>query len=256
MTSTTSSPPATPRPDSRRPANPLATATTSGATAPAVAVARVALVAGATGLVGQAVLARLLADKAYSTAYSTIYAVGRRAPDRQHARLVAQVTDSFHGFTAPAANDVFIALGTTIRVAGSREAFRSIDFDAVVAVARAARAAGATRLGVVSAMGADNQSPVFYNRVKGEMEDAVAGLGFETLVIARPSLLAGDRASLRQAQRPGEKWALAAAAWFRPLIPNNYRAIQAADVAAALVTAVQAGQPGRRILLSGEMQPR
>lgn len=218
----------------------------------AVAADRVALVAGATGLVGQAVLARLLADKAYST----VYAVGRRAPDRQHARLVAQVTDSLNSFAAPPVDDVFIALGTTIKVSGSREAFRSIDFDAVVAVARAARAAGATRLGVVSAMGADSQSPVFYNRVKGEMEDAVTGLGFETLVIARPSLLAGDRASLRQAQRPGEKWALAAAALFKPLIPNNYRTIPAADVAAALITAVQAGQPGRRILLSGEMQPR
>lgn len=221
-----------------------------------MAAARVALVAGATGLVGQAVLARLLADKAYSTAYSTIYAVGRRAPARQHARLVVQVTDSFHGFAAPPVDDVFIALGTTIKVAGSREAFRSVDFDTVVAVARAARAAGATRLGVVSAMGADSQSPVFYNRVKGEMEDAVTGLGFESVVIARPSLLAGDRTALKQAQRPGEKWALAAAALFKPLVPNNYRAIPAADVAAALITAVQAGQPGRRLLLSGEMQPR
>ena len=206
--------------------------------------------AGATGLVGQAVLACLLADRAYST----VYAVGRRAPDRQHARLVAQVTDSFNGFAAPPVDDVFIALGTTIKVAGSREAFRSIDFDAVVAVARAARAAGASRLGVVSAMGADSQSPVFYNRVKGEMEEAVLAMGFETVVIARPSLLAGDRASLKQAQRPGEKWALAAMTLFKPLIPNNYRAIAAADVAAALITAVQLGQPGPRVLLSGEMR--
>ncbi|UUZ74200.1 epimerase [Polaromonas sp. P1(28)-8] len=197
-------------------------------------------------------MARLLADKAYST----VCAVGRRAPDLQHARLVVQVTDSFSEFTAPAVDDVFIALGTTIKVAGSREAFRNVDFDAVVAVARAARAAGATRLGVVSAMGADSRSPVFYNRVKGEMEETVLAMGFETIVIARPSLLAGDRASLRQAQRPGEKWALAAMTLFKPLIPNNYRSIPAADVAAALITAVQAGQPGRRILLSGEMQPR
>jgi uncharacterized protein YbjT (DUF2867 family) len=165
-----------------------------------------------------------------------------------------QVTDSFSEFTAPAVDDVFIALGTTIKVAGGREAFRSIDFDAVVAVARAARAAGATRLGVVSAMGADSRSPVFYNRVKGEMEDAVKGLGFETVVIARPSLLAGDRTSLKQAQRPGEKWALGAMTLFKPLIPNNYRAIPAADVAAALIAAVQLGQPGPRVLLSGEMQ--
>lgn len=209
-----------------------------------------ALVAGATGLVGQAVLARLLADKAYST----VHTVGRRTPARQHARLVVQVTDSFNEFNAPAVDDVFIALGTTIKVAGSREAFRAVDFDAVVAVARAARAAGATRLGVVSAMGADSRSPVFYNRVKGEMEDAVQGLGFETVVIARPSLLAGDRTALKQAPRPGEKWALAAMTLFKPLVPNNYRAIPAADVAAALIAAVQLGQPGTRVLLSGELR--
>src|SRR4029450_14114644 len=91
--------------------------------------------------------------------------------------------------TFPPVEDVFIALGPTIKIAGSEEAFRQVDFDFVVNTARAARAAGATRLAVVSALGADAKSRIFYNRVKGEMQDAIAQLGYETIVIAHASLL-------------------------------------------------------------------
>ena len=93
---------------------------------------------------------------------------------------------------------MYLALGTTIKVAGSQAAFRALDFEANMAVARAARAQGATKLGVVSALGADSHSTVFYNRVKGELEEGLAQLGFSTLVFARPSLLAGNRQSLGQ----------------------------------------------------------
>ncbi|MDI1237574.1 MAG: NAD(P)H-binding protein [Polaromonas sp.] len=213
--------------------------------------ARVALVAGATGLVGREILARLLADKSYSA----VHCVVRRTSGTEHPKLVTHVITDFATFQAPPVDDVFIALGTTIKVAGSQQAFRAVDFDAVVALARSARAAGATRLGIVSAMGADTASPVFYNRVKGDMEDAVSQLGYDSVVFARPSVLAGDRAALAQATRPGEQLALVAMRLFKPLIPRNYRVVAAADVAAALVNAVQAGQPGRRVLLSGELQP-
>ncbi|MES2360387.1 MAG: epimerase [Pseudomonadota bacterium] len=206
--------------------------------------------AGATGLVGRAVLARLLADKAYSA----VHCVGRRAPDVQHPKLVAHITDSPGQFAAPPVDDVFIALGTTIKVAGSREAFRAVDFDAVVAIAKAGRALAATRLGVVSAMGADSRSSVFYSRVKGDMETAVAHLGFTSVVIARPSLLAGDRASLRQAQRFGEKLALATFKWLNPMIPANYRSVQASQVAHALVDTLQSAGAGHHLLLSGDLQ--
>ena len=206
--------------------------------------------AGATGLVGRAVLARLLAGKYYTA----LHCVGRRAPAQQDPRLVLHLVDSFSRFAAPSVDDVFIALGTTIKVAGSREAFRAVDFDAVVALARAGRAAGATRLAVISAMGADSHSPVFYNRVKGEMEAAVSNLGFATVVIARPSLLAGDRASLKQAQRPGEQWALRAAQWLGPLIPANLRPVEANQVALALVGTLQTGGPGHHVLLSGDLR--
>ena len=156
----------------------------------------------------------------------------------------------------PPADDMFIALGTTISVAGSQAAFRAVDLDAVLALARAARAAGVRRLGVVSAMGADAKSQVFYSRVKGEMEQAVSALGFDTVVIARPSLLDGERAALGQPTRRGEQLALKVMRVLKPLIPRNYRAISDALVAKALVEAVLAGRPGVQILLSGQMQPR
>lgn len=169
--------------------------------------------------------------------------------------MVLHLSSDFATFHAPAVDDVFIALGTTIKVAGSQQAFRAVDFDAVLALATAARAAGASRLGIVSAMGADATSPVFYNRIKGEMEQAVTQLGYDSVTFARPSLLAGDRDSLAQPARSGEKMALAAMRLFKPLIPANYRTIRAADVASALVRAVRAGQPGQHVLLSGDMQP-
>jgi uncharacterized protein YbjT (DUF2867 family) len=214
---------------------------------------RVALVAGATGLVGRAVLAALLADKRYRI----VHTVGRRAPDVRHAKLVHHTVDfgSAKQLAAlPAADEVFIALGTTIKVAGSQAAFRAVDFDAIVALARATQAQGATKFGVVSAMGADAKSPIFYNRVKGEMEDALAGMGLVHLVIARPSMLAGDRASLHQATRAGEQMGLVFSKLLKPLIPNNYRAVAASDVAAALVHALQTAAPGTLRLLSGALQ--
>lgn len=172
---------------------------------------RIALIAGATGLVGREVLAVLLADKNHAA----IHVIGRRVPDVQDARLVTHTSPSFDNWICPAVDDVFIALGTTLKVAGSQAAFRAIDGDAVVAIALAAKASGATRLAVVSAMGADPQSGVFYNQVKGQMEAAVSQLGFQTVVIARPSLLAGNRGTLNQPERVGEKLSLVAFRWLR-----------------------------------------
>ena len=207
------------------------------------------MLAGATGLVGRAVLARLLADNFYSA----VHAVGRRAPDQQHPKLVLHITNSFSDIKLPPVNDVFIALGTTIKVAGSTAAFRAVDFDAVVAVARAARSAGASRLGVVSAMGADSQSKVFYNRVKGEMESKVAGLGFDAVVVARPALLAGDRDALKQPGRVVEKISLFAIRLFKPLVPADYQPVEADDVAQSLVEAVHTAHSGTRVMLSSEL---
>jgi len=211
---------------------------------------RTALVAGATGLVGRAIVQGLLADDAVAA----VHVLARRAPALQHPKLAVHLVDFAALPALPAAHEVYLALGTTIKVAGSQGAFRAVDFDANLAVATAARQAGARRLGLVSAMGADAGSSIFYSRVKGELEEALDRLQYEGLVIARPSMLAGDRPSLGQPERGGEQLALKASRWLRPLIPANYRSIQADDVARALLRAVPTAQ-GRKVLLSGMMQP-
>lgn len=214
--------------------------------------ARVALVAGATGLVGREILAALLADKTYSS----VHCVGRRTVELKNPKLIQHVVDFAALPQLPPIDDCYIALGTTIKVAGSQAAFRAIDLGAVEALALAARAQGATKLGVVSAMGANSQSAIFYNRVKGEMEATLAQMGFDSLVIARPSMLDGQRQTLQQAPRLGERLGLALMRCAAPLIPSNYRAIDAKDVAHALVKAVQGGAPGVVTLMSGDMQKR
>lgn len=230
---------------------PCAPASTAWADAGAAAAAgaRTALVAGATGLVGREILQGLLADESVAA----VHVLGRRELPLQHPKLTQHRVD-FKALPAlPRVGEAFIALGTTIKVAGSQEAFRALDFDAVLAVAKAARAAAATRLAVVSAMGADPGSKVFYSRVKGEMEQALSALDFETLVIARPSLLVGNREALGQPARRGEELGLKVSRWFGPLIPDNYRPIEARAVARALLSAVRTVQ-GHRVLTSGEMQ--
>lgn len=208
---------------------------------------RWAAIAGATGLIGRELLPMLLASQRYAQVQVLVRRPVAGLP--QDTRLAVQVVD-FQSLPAlPPLDDVFIALGTTIKVAGSQAAFRAVDFDAVVATAQAARAAGASRLGVVSALGANPSSGVFYNRVKGEMEAAVSTLGFESVVIVQPSLLVGDRARLGQPERPGEVWGARLLRW----LPRSVRPIAARTVADALVREVAKGEPGVRRLRSGEL---
>jgi uncharacterized protein YbjT (DUF2867 family) len=204
--------------------------------------------------VGREILQGLLADEGVAA----VHALGRRPLQLQHPKLHFHQVD-FSDFpslqTLPPLDEVYLALGTTIKVAGSQQAFRAVDFGANHAVARAARAAGARHAGVVSAMGADARSRIFYNRVKGELEEALGALGFEGLVIARPSFLAGDREALGQPVRGGEKLALRVSQWLRPVIPRNLQSIAAADVAAALLRHVPRSL-GRLVLSSGAMQAK
>ena len=154
----------------------------------------------------------------------------------------------------PAARDAYCCLGTTIKQAGSQAAFRAVDFDAVLAFAHAARAAGVQRFAVVSALGASARSATFYNRVKGEMEAAVGALGFASVVIARPSLLAGDRAALGQPLRTGERLALLFTGPVAGLIPRSVRPIDAGTVARGMIEALREARPGVRIVESAELQ--
>jgi uncharacterized protein YbjT (DUF2867 family) len=210
---------------------------------------RTALVAGASGLVGGLLLDALLEDPLYREVCS----LGRRPLPRQHPKLVQRTVDfaRLEGEALPASDEAFCCLGTTIKKAGSQEAFRAVDHDAVLAFAKAARQAGAKRFLVVTALGADPRSRVFYNRVKGEVEQALQGVGFESLVILRPSLLLGERAE----SRPGEHVAIVLSKALGPLLrPFGGRPIEARTVARAMRALAHEGPPGVRVVPSGELQ--
>jgi uncharacterized protein YbjT (DUF2867 family) len=204
-----------------------------------------ALIAGATGLVGRACLERLL-DHA---SYGLVVAVVRRAPEVVHQKLRVVVADFDHldETALPEVDHAFCALGTTIARAGSQEAFRRVDRDAVVAFARLARAHGATQLALVSSVGADASSSNFYLRVKGEAERELAASGFDGLHVLRPGLLLGDR----RESRPAEAVARALLPWLNPLLAGGlrrYRSVDAGTVAEAMIGAALEGTRGVRIL--------
>jgi len=220
-----------------------------------VATPRTALLAGATGLVGDALLSLLVASKHYRS----VHVLLRRSPPNIEAGAKLKIHQIDFARLPPAlpkVDDVFITLGTTIKIAGSEAAFHQVDFDFVVNIARAARAAGATRLAVVSALGADPTSRIFYNRVKGEMEIAVLQLGYESVVVAQPSMLMGDRAALGQPPRSAEIWAARLLAPLGRIMPKSVRPIPARAVASALLTAMLDAKPGVHVLKSGAMQSR
>jgi len=214
-------------------------------------------VAGATGLIGRALLQRLQADPAIGKVHALVRSGGRAAAlpaganplPVDYARL-----GGADGAMLPALDWALSALGTTIAVAGSQQAFRAVDVDAVVAFARAAKAAGATRFALVSALGADARSAIFYNRCKGEAEAALRELGFDRLVIARPSLLIGDRAALGQPLRRGEVLAQRLAPALSWVVPRRLRPIAADTVAAAMLKAIADPAPGTVVLESERLR--
>lgn len=206
---------------------------------------RTALIAGSTGLVGRACLAALLRE----TAYGTIVAFVRTPVAFSHPKLQIEIVDLGTPGTFPEirCDDVFCALGTTIARAGSREAFRAVDHDAVVAVAKAGLRGGATRMTLVSSVGADRARGNFYLRVKADTEAALSALPFRALHILRPGLLLGHRAETR----PAESVAAAVAPALNLLLQGplrRYRAIEAECVGRAMVSASLDDVEGRRVL--------
>lgn len=187
------------------------------------------LLAGATGLVGREVN-RLLAE---DPGVARVTALVRRAlPEGARHPLLREAIVDFDALdrdpTLFAVDRVVCALGTTIRQAGSQDAFRRVDFDYPLAIAKHARAEGARHLLLVSALGADSKSRTFYSRVKGELEDAVGMLGFRSITIARPSLLEGERDEFRLGEVIARSLAF--------LVPNRWKPVHARQVARALIT--------------------
>jgi uncharacterized protein YbjT (DUF2867 family) len=173
--------------------------------------------------------------------------LARRSTGRTHAKLTEQLVDFEKLPALPPISDVFACLGTTIKAAGSQERFRRVDHDYTVSVARLAHDAGARRLALVSSVGASEGASSFYLRVKGETERDVREIGYESLIIARPSILKGERHEVRTGERIG----IVAMGLFAPLMLGGlrvYRPIEARDVAAALVTSIAVDEHGERIL--------
>jgi len=198
---------------------------------------KTALLLGASGLVGGHLLDQLLDDPRYGT----VVALVRRPLDRQHPKLRQEILDFDHPNPAKVqGDDLFSALGTTIRKAGSKEAQYRIDCTYPYEIGKIARANGVRQYLLVSSVGADAGSSNFYLRTKGDLEEKIRSLGFDTFVSARPSFLLGKRSEFRLGERIG----IALARVFAFLIPKRYRGVQAATVAAVLIERANAGLSG------------
>ena len=210
-----------------------------------------ALLFGATGLVGGHCLDGLLK----SPRYERVVTVGRRELEQRGAKHVHRVLD----FERPdpfdsleRADDVFCCLGTTIEKAGSRAEFRKVDFDYVVRAGMFAKLVGATQFLVVSALGADAESAVFYYRIKGETEAALRALELPALHVFRPSVLLGERSE----SRLGERIALLPLRAFGPLMLGplrRYRAVDANVVARVMLCVAAQDRSGVQIYESDQI---
>ena len=194
---------------------------------------RKALLVGATGLIGGYCLQALCDD----SNYSEVIAVVRRPLLKTHRKLKALISDFDdleHELSAINADDVYCCLGTTIREAGSQEAFKHVDHTLVLTIAELMKRNGAAQFLVISSMGANIDSKVFYNRTKGEMEEAMKGLNYQCLRIIRPSLLLGTREEFRF----GEKIGIMLSPLLKLLLPGSlkkYRPVEAEAVAKFMV---------------------
>lgn len=200
------------------------------------------LIAGASGLVGGHVVAKALADDRIKRLIAPT-----RRPLAAHAKLDNPLVD-FDQLPADAewwnVDGVICALGTTRATAGSDEAFRRVDYDYALAVARLAHRHGATRFALNSSLGADATSRLLYPRTKGEIEAAVKAVGFASLTIVRPGLIGGDREEFRL----GERIAAVVLGALGPLLPRRYRISPAEKIADALINAAVAGAPGIHLI--------
>lgn len=213
---------------------------------------KTALIAGASGLIGKQLTYMLLEQKEYLKVIIMV----RQELTIKHHKLEQRVVSYDHlrrDLEGLEADDVFCCLGTTMRKAGTRENFRKVDFQYVVDFAKLCKQKGIKNFYLVSALGADAQSSLFYNRVKAETEAEVQQIGFERLYIFRPSLLLGDRYELRLAEKVGGLVARA----LSPLMLGSlrkYRPIKAVDVARAMMRAALEGETGNFVLESDQIR--
>lgn len=209
---------------------------------------KTALIAGATGLIGKELVQKVLK----SGQYNLIYLIVRKPCGIVNVKIheiivdfeqVEQITLEYP------VDEAFCTLGTTMKQAGSREKFSKVDLEYVLSFARFAKTSGAGKFLVISSMGANPKSSVFYNRIKGLAEEGLKNLGFKHLVILRPSLLLGKRPEPRLGERMGVIFMKA----FNFLIPDNYKAIDSSHVAEKMLEMAGNSNKGVSIVESGEM---
>lgn len=205
------------------------------------------LIVGATGLVGSLVVAQALADNRVSR----VVALTRRpiASSDKLENVVIDFSDMPDQAAWWSVDGVVSALGTTRTAANSRSAYRSIDYDYPLAVARLARDHGATHFSLTSSLGADPRSPFVYTRTKGELELELKKLGFACLTIVRPGVLDGHR----EQQRPSERMAKIIFRILAPVIPRRLRVSPASAVASCLLEGAIKASPGIHIKTNENM---
>ena len=191
---------------------------------------KVALIVGATGLIGGQLLELLLADDRYSK----VTALSRKPLLINHSKLDNVVVDFnrlSEYFDRLSADDVFCCLGTTMKQAGSPEAFRKVDFEYPLEIAKITKGLGAKQFLIITALGASKKSSFYYNKVKGEVEEAIGNQGFESYHIFRPSFLQGKRIE----SRAGEEATKVFFSIFGFLVPKKFKAIDSNKVARAML---------------------
>ena len=201
------------------------------------------MIIGGTGLVGKELTTLLLADERYSKVVLLV----RKPLATLHQKLVQVAYNFDHPDTSVVvADELFSCLGTTIKDAGNKTAFYKVDHDYIVDTAKAGFKNGIKKFALVSSMGADKKSRIFYNKTKGETEDAVSTIGFEAIFIFRPSLLLGSRAN----KRIGESIAQFLMSALAFAIPRKYKAIKGSQVARAMVAVMNSDYEGVHIFES------
>jgi uncharacterized protein YbjT (DUF2867 family) len=208
---------------------------------------KTALIVGSTGLIGSYLLKKLLK----SDHYQKVTVLVRKPLGIIHPRLNQVLYEFDRPFADKIrADDVYCCLGTTKRKAGSKEAFRKVDYHYPLQIANFAHDNGCKRYAIVTAIGSDEKSFFFYNRVKGEVEKELKKIPFESLYIFRPSMLLG----IRKEFRFGEDLAKIVMRAAGPLLPANTKAIHASQVAEAMIIFMQNGSAGVHYVDSGAMQ--
>ena len=209
---------------------------------------KTALIVGATGIVGKELVAQLCEDERYQQVIIWV----RRKPAFSHPKLLVQEVDfdRISEQAMPKVDEVFCALGTTIKKAGSQENFLKVDVQYPTEIAKLAKSAGVSRFVLISALGANSNARVFYSRAKGMVEDNLRQLHFDSLQIVRPSLIVGERADFRLGETLFE--------WLFKLLPKTlfwrYRPMHGKDIAHVMIEQAQRPEQGEYIYSPQQIQ--